>query len=184
LVLDANVLHVAALATLARGSLETSTTAIWMIAPTSRDERITRALQWQVKNIKDGDNAVTEEGLVVPTPRADRLDKVKAVATAQGLDWRVIKDGYTSTRAVSAAQTHSNSPLYLLFAWRLCSGFAHGRPWAYLGYSELERNATANADIVNVKMSTDLGRILYLALSAAAALREAEKLFDLRASVK
>jgi hypothetical protein len=182
LVLEAQVLYVAALATLARGSLETSATALWILAPMDRDERVTRALKWHVKDIKDGDTAAIGAGVPVPAARQDRLDKVEALALTQGLDWGDVRKGYTSSEAVSAAEAAAKSGLGAVLPWRLCSGFAHGRPWAYLGYSELERLATADPDIVHVQMTSDLKRSLYVAWSSAILLSEAVAMFDARAA--
>jgi hypothetical protein len=180
LVYRAKVLHAASLATLARGSLETSAAAIWMLGPVTRDERIGRALRWQVKNIKDGDLAAMEAGIQVPTTRIDRLNKIKTVVARTNQDPKAIERGYTSTDAVRFADDQSNSSFGVLLPWRICSGFAHGRPWAYLGFSELEKRTGRTPEIVNVQITTDLSRALYLAWSATATLNEAVALFDQR----
>lgn len=102
-------LHLAAPATLARGALETASTAIWIMSPTGRNERITRALQWAVLDIRDSDRATTGAGIPVPTPLQDRLDKVETVAVRRGLDFAKIRVGFTSTHAVTAAEAHTKS---------------------------------------------------------------------------
>lgn len=71
-----------------------------------------------------------------------------------------------SEQAISAAQrfehveSHSQRAKPSL-PWQLCSGYAHGRPWAYLGYSEQEQFETTEPEVLNVKLATDPQRLLY-----------------------
>ena len=49
------------------------------------------------------------------------------------------RGGYTSTETVKCGEEHApDLPLGVVLPWRVCSGFAHGRPWAYLGLSKLD----------------------------------------------
>jgi hypothetical protein len=73
--------------------------------------------------------------------------------------------GYSSTEAVKWAETHSTRADPLL-SWRFCSGFAHGRPWAYLGVSEQEVIPTADPHVLNMKLTTDPTPLLYPTLEA------------------
>ena len=53
----------------------------------------------------------------------------------------------------------------VLLAWRLCSGFAHGRPWAFLGVLEQERVTVADSDVLEVRLTNDFARSLYPVLA-------------------
>jgi hypothetical protein len=181
LVLDAKVIHIAALATLARGSLETSATAIWVLHPASRSERVARTLKWHAKNIIDGDRAAIDAGLPVLVSLQARMDKLQRAAGTRNLDFDRIKRGYSSTEVVKYADNAIDSVMGVVFPWRLCSGFAHGRPWAYYGFLELEKRATTDPHILTVKISSDLTRTLYLAMSASLVLQAAVKLWNERA---
>ncbi|WHT21884.1 hypothetical protein N8J89_12725 [Crossiella sp. CA-258035] len=184
LVLRAQVLHIAAPATLARGALECAATAVWIASPASRDERLTRTLQWQVKNIKDGDQAATSAGIAVPTPLEDRLDKVKNVAAVRRLQYvPTIKKGYTSTEAVKAAEMYLPWQLGVLLPWRLASGFAHGRSWAMLSYGNVvQTSPTADPTVQNLVVENDLGRALFLGLAAAHTVKGAVEVYEQRGS--
>jgi hypothetical protein len=174
--LDAHVVHLSALSTLARGSLECAAVALWVLSPLDQRERVSRALRWHLKDIQDGDTAAVDLGVPVPTPRQERVAKVERVATTQGLDWNEIKKGYRSTDAVRVAD--SRCALEILFAWRLCSGFAHGRSWPMLGgLVRLETEPTSDPDVSMVKMTADSQRSLYPVLAAAQATQEAVDLF-------
>lgn len=177
------VLHIAAPASLARGALEAGAAAVWLLSPKSRDERASRTLRWHLKDIADGDTAAKDAGIPVPTSRADRITKVERVAKARGLDWnRLSKHRLTSSEMVKCADDFTKSPLAVLLPWRVASAFAHGRPWVYIGFSEIERRAGADPTIVNLKITSSLDRVLFLAWAASSTLSDAMGLWEKRAS--
>lgn len=180
LIVDQRIIHVAAPFSLSRGALENFTAAFWVLHPNSRDERITRSLRWHAKNFLDQDKAV--EGLSLPghTPLASKIAKIQAVADRRGIVANIDK-GYFSTPVVKYANEHAEDTLGVLLMWQLCSGFAHGRPWAYLGASGLEERATADPTISNIKMTANTGTVLLPALSALRLLQRVLKLYELRA---
>jgi hypothetical protein len=184
LVLQSGFLHLAAPATLARGVLESASAAVWIANPTLRDERITRALKWNVTDIKDGDKAATGAGLPVPTPLQDRLDKVENVALARGLAFKPISGGYKSTEVVIEAEAVLAPPLGVLFPWRLASGFAHGRRWSMLAFADtMQKQATQDPAVSNIKMENDISRVLYLGWAAATVIQGAVRMYDQRAGI-
>ena len=72
-------------------------------------------------------------------------------------------------------------PMHVLFPWHLCSGFAHGRLWAFLGVSNLALSPTDDPDIMMVKQTNDLARALYPTLAAVQLLMELLRVFEKRA---
>lgn len=167
LIVDAQKLHAAAPASLVRGCLENMATAYWMLHPASRSERVARCLRWHMKNAKDQHRAIGPLGPVDYTPQDERLAKIVAVAERQaGVDVNAVKRGYSSTEAVTYADKNTDSALRVLLPWQLCSGFAHGRPWASLSFSEREVLPTADPNVMAVRFSTDLTRALYLMCAA------------------
>jgi hypothetical protein len=58
LVVDAEVLHAHAPFTLGRAAIESAATALWLVHPPSRAERITRTLRLYVQDIDDTHSAV------------------------------------------------------------------------------------------------------------------------------
>jgi hypothetical protein len=80
LVLEARTVHLASPATLARGALECAAAATWMMHPSGRDECIARCLRWNVKDMRDGNTAVVDEGITPPTSLSDRLDLFKNIS--------------------------------------------------------------------------------------------------------
>jgi hypothetical protein len=57
LVVDAQVVHARAPYTLLRAALENASVAVWLLAPSSRDERILRRLRLQWIDSRDGERA-------------------------------------------------------------------------------------------------------------------------------
>lgn len=148
LVLSSGFLHLSAPATVARGTLECASTALWMLAPDASDERITRGLRWYFKDASDGDTAGTEADIRVPSSLQTKKDNIRAVAEANGLSFNTIKCGYTSTEAVKAAKVGLDAfghPFNLVYHWRLCSGFAHGRLWPRMELAKAAEGAQAEA---------------------------------------
>ncbi|MFD6106921.1 hypothetical protein ACFWFQ_30150 [Nocardia salmonicida] len=152
LIHDQKLLHTMAPFTLARGALETLTAAFWILHPSKRDDRVSRALRWHMKNFTDQNTALSNlEG-----SRYDGLEVRKAslfeAADRRGILSSDIKGAYSSTEAVLYTAEHASVP-HIAFLWRLCSGYAHGRPWAVLGSSDREKGDSPDPDRVHLRLS-------------------------------
>jgi hypothetical protein len=181
LVVDQQVVHVAAPASLARGALETLAAAYWVLQPAQRDERVTRSLRWHAKNMRDAETAVGDLELPGHTPLEEKLSKLDAVAAKRSLDIKTIRGGYRSTETVKCAEEHApNLPLGVVLPWRVCSGFAHGRPWAYLGVSDVHVTETGEGDVVGVRLTSNLAKALYPSLAAIHLLERLLRLYEQR----
>ena len=120
---------------------------------------------------------------MLPSTRVEQLAKVDAVATRNGLVPKSLRAGYASTTAVTYCdeQLGSRLPLGVAFPWRMCSGLAHGRPWAYLGASKREEFATGRDDLVLLRLTSSLELALYPLLAAMHLLEELLRLREVRA---
>ncbi|MFJ6096920.1 hypothetical protein [Williamsia muralis] len=127
LIIDGQVLHVSAPFTLARGALEVLSAAYWILHPDSQTERIQRVLRWHAKNFNDQHTALSAAGVEQSPTRNEKLRKLYTIADTRSIPHSRVKTGYTSSDAVRYADERSS--VSVLFAWQLCSGFAHGRPW-------------------------------------------------------
>lgn len=132
LVVDVQVLHMSAGASLARGLLENAAVAFWMLRPQSRPERRLRTLRWWAKNANDqqaGTSGLPESA------RGQSKDEIIArlieVADRNGVEGSVT-GGYTSTAALTYADdvavSKDGSHIGPLLPWQLCSGFAQRSP--------------------------------------------------------
>jgi len=183
LVVDNEILHVGATSSLARGALENFSTAYWILGPDSRNERVARMLRWYAKNFKD--SAKATDPLKLPGTKAltEKLEQLYVVGRTRGSPDKTIYGTFTSTDAVTYTEkTAPNLPLGVVLPWQLCSGFAHGRPWAYLGVPNREEFPVPNSDIVNVRMTSSLGTALYPNLAALQLLERFLQLYEQRAN--
>lgn len=162
---DLKMVHVAAPASLSRGALENLSAAFWVLHPSRGDERLRRTLRWHLKNTKDQETATSEMGLEAPLPVEERLEKIRAVASACGIAGKLAVP--TSTEMVRYADHNAETPTAVLTPWRICSGFAHGRPWAYLGALTQEIRPSGGGDnVVTVRLTNDHTKTLYPMLAS------------------
>ncbi len=167
LVVDQHVLHLAAPSSLSRGALENLATAYWMLSPAKRQDRVERALRWHYKNFSDQHKALDKHGLANAT-RDEHFAKLDRVALRNGLDPRELRKGYWSTEVVADCeeQLPDEVPEGILFQWQLCSGFAHGRPWAYLGASKRDVVSHDRNGVASVRLTSDISIALFPLLTA------------------
>ncbi|WP_328813580.1 hypothetical protein [Rhodococcus sp. NBC_00297] len=180
LVVDSGFLHVAAPFSLSRGALESFAAAFWILDPPTRDVRVERVLRWNAKNFRDGERAYGRLGVAGRRSLESKLAKLQRVADARGITERVT-GGFTSTEAL--VHTEENSGLKVMFPWQLCSGFAHGRPWAYLGVSDIERYGTADPGVHDLQLTSNRSTVLYPALEALHLLQVLLRVYERRANL-
>lgn len=181
LVVDNQVIHIAAPASLARGALETLAAAYWVLAPTQRNDRVERALRWHAKNMRDAETAVGELQLAGHPPLESKLVKLDAVAARRQINPRTVRGGYSSTETVKYCEAEApNLPLGVVLPWRICSGFAHGRPWAYLGVSDQRVTDTSEPDVVGVQLTSSASKALYPTLAGVHLLERLLQLYQQR----
>jgi hypothetical protein len=180
LLLDAGILHTAAPYSLVRGALENFAAGFWVLHPSERNVRVEHALRWWAKNFKDQNKATEGRGMPNFTPLADKIARLREIAEATNCDLSNLRDGYFSSGALEYTNEHcSVMDPYLI--WQLCSGFAHGRPWANLGMNEMESRPTAVEGVVQVRLTTDHTRMLAVTLPAFHLMQDLMRLLQERA---
>lgn len=177
------LLHMAAHASLARAALEALAAAFWMLHPRKRADRVERTIRWQAQNILDQHRAVDPLALGGPSQdeKWQRLAEIHERTLGSPMPAR-FKRGYTSTETVSYVTEHQNNGLDTKFAWQLCSGFAHGRPWAYLGALQREQADTDEPDVVQLRLSSSASSALYGPLAAMHLLQDLLRLHQARSA--
>jgi hypothetical protein len=169
LVVEHKALHINAPYSLARGVLENAAIAFWIVHPAERPERLHRAFRWWAKNANDGKAVHTAFPNAGGASSSEVIKKLETAAAANHLPIGEIKNGYTSSAAVRYADanaTMSNgAPISVLFPWQLCSGFAHGRPWASLGALDREAHPTPDPTISNLGLTNTLEMTLWPVLN-------------------
>ena len=131
-------------------------------------------------NFIDQDMAVKPLGVPGHTPLTEKLANIEAVAIPRDIPAADAKGGYRPSGAVQYAEKHSTSKP--LFPWQLCSGYAHGRPWAYLGMSEQEHFEITDPNVLKLKLTSDPMRVLYPTSAAYQLIIDVVKLLNQRSN--
>ncbi|MGV9639275.1 hypothetical protein ACWDO0_34370 [Nocardia rhamnosiphila] len=183
LVVDGGLLHTSAPFSLARGSLENLSLGYWILHPKNQIVRVERALRWHAQNYLDAERALKPRK-VGNSKAGPKILKLEAVARrTRGVPVKAIGEGHSSTTAVRYASTNSVTAGSVLFAWQLCSGFAHGRPWAVLGASERKLHPTEDPDVTNIELTASSSTVLWVALESLHLLTDVLRTYSQRAEV-
>ncbi|WP_405372051.1 MULTISPECIES: hypothetical protein [unclassified Microbacterium] len=176
LLVDAQVEHLAVGPTLARAATENTATALWILGPAQRAERLNRVFRWHVRNYQDERKTVGK--FVGDRPDAN-ISSLMKTATMLGLDPKV-EHGYAISKPIEEAQDFTD--MDVLFLWQVASGFAHGRPWAYQGLLQ-RRTLQVNEGhrVMRLAPRTDLS--IWLPMQALHLLGEVLRLRDRRAGL-
>ena len=68
---------------------------------------------------------------------------------------------------MKCAEEHAlNLPLGVVLPWRVCSGLAHGHPWAYIVVSDIHMTETGESDVVGARLTSNLAKARYPSLAA------------------
>lgn len=176
LVIDAQLIHSSAPYSLVRGALENFGAGFWILHPDARNVRVERALRWWAKNFKDLDKAAKVLEPPNHTPLAPKIEKLVEKGRAANSDVKDIPQGYFSTPVLEYCDEHSSVEPY--FYWQLCSGFAHGRPWASLGMNERQQQKTDEDGVSVFSMTADPARILAVTVPAVHLLTDFLRLYQ------
>ncbi|MCV7426116.1 hypothetical protein [Mycobacterium montefiorense] len=178
---DQPVIHAAADYTLIRGALELFGVAYWVLNTSDPRIRIQRALQCTAQNFIDQDSAIKDLGVPNYRPKAVNIAAVKEVAGVAGCSKTQVGGGHVITRVMDYAANETGIQPNPRIMWQLCSGFAHGRQWATLGMSELQISPVIGQGVSLVRATTDHKRLLCCGFPAWLLMREAVRLFEVRA---
>lgn len=182
LLIDLNVLHSAAPFTLVRGALEIFASAFWILHPTGRSTRVERVLRWNAKNFHDQHPALQSLSLSDAAQRDAKYARLAQIGSGRGIPEKNISAGYQSTESVRYADMHARTAKPLL-SWRMCSGYAHGRPWVYLGMADDEMfEETDEPGVLKARVTSDPGKLLYPSLHAQWLMKDLVDLVERRAT--
>jgi len=192
LVQDAQVLHARAPYTLLRAALENAATAVWLLAPANRNERVLRRLRLQWADVRDGQKAHREVGIEPAPSQAGWQAKIEAVAHARGLAEEQVRDvtrknvTYSEIVKTAGAEARNVDPVmrHALFCWMISSGIAHAKPWAVLS-AVLDRKVVPevkdpSASQLGLRLSASDDAVTVIAGFAASMASEGWRLLDER----
>ncbi|MTE17458.1 hypothetical protein [Nocardia aurantiaca] len=178
-VLDGPMLHISAPFSLARGALENLSIAYWILHPTERADRVQHALRWWAQNYRDAARALGPIGAIDLGANESTLLKLEDVARrTPGIAADPIRNGHRSSEPVKYTDRHTIDTWQILYAWQLCSGFAHGRGWAVHGISRAETIRVPDHDDEIVQLSPNDTAILWVTLTSLSLASETFRILD------
>jgi hypothetical protein len=181
LLIDLNVLHSAAPFTLVRGALEIFASAFWILHPAKRNVRVERVLRWNAKNFHDQHPALESLDMSDAAMKKAKYARLGEIASRRAVEADVT-GGYRSTEAVTYPDTNAPTSKPLL-SWQMCSGYAHGRPWVYLGMADEEMfEETDDPGVLKARVTSDPGKLLYPSLHAQWLMNDLVQLVERRAT--
>ncbi|WP_109947361.1 hypothetical protein [Micromonospora globispora] len=166
---------------LLRGALENASKAVWLLAPEDQKTRILRRLQLEVKHIQDQEKFQTLVKIPPPSrEKAERLAEIKRLAAAAGLPGDGPIGNPSPTRMVRAAGEviFGDADLGQIL-WSLCSGAAHGDPWATLSLAE-KTEVARKANVATIHLSPSIPNLLALTAAAVEVIQRAFILYAKR----
>ncbi|MGP3948562.1 hypothetical protein [Streptomyces sp. 7N604] len=150
--------------TLLRAVQENFATAVWLLDGKDRAERQHRALTLWAEDFRNRAQHEADVKHVVTGPREktgrQRYEEIKQLASNLGLP--KLPRPSTGDIIFAAASTAGLDPERTRAAWRVASGFAHGRMWPNLRASE-PRSATPTADGYLIGFVVDDEQLEFLA---------------------
>ncbi|WNV84715.1 hypothetical protein [Umezawaea sp. Da 62-37] len=183
---EAKVLYIRAPYTLLRCALENASVAVWLLAPSNRDERIIRRLRWEWANIVDQYAAFE---LIKHTPvrsKDDRRMHLLALARTRGLSDDQVSAiagrtiGFGQIVDLAAEENALLDKATNRVLWSMCSGISHGRQWPVLPLSEHSRVAPIDDKRVWVRLSISEKELLDIADVTLLTFQQGWHLFDQR----
>jgi len=182
LLLDLRVLHSAAPFTLVRGALEIFSAGFWILHPAGRNERIEHVLRWHTKNFHDQHPALESLGVSDAEAKEAKYAKLREIARRREIPVGDATRGYWSTDAVECAEEFAPTADPRL-PWRMCSGYAHGRPWVYLGMADEDMfQGTDEPGVLKAHLTSDPEKLLYPSLHAQWLMKDLVDLLESRAT--
>jgi hypothetical protein len=180
----ARTVHAFAPFGLLRPALEGAAIAIWLLAPPSRDERVTRCVRLAKQDITDSEEAKAIIKASSSQTREQRLDRLRTIVAHRKIDLssafgRYGAEGVVRAGAEAAAPGLGNAATVL---WKVCSGVAHARTSGTLAVSQWAEAAQTSENVILSRVTAN-ERTIVLAIKLVVGLvRRAFSLYEDRAA--
>lgn len=167
--------------TLLRSALENAATALWLLAPDERDERVRRRLKLAGLDIHESARAQDLSGLTPAPPGrlpAERREEIKQLAAARGLDPNAVLGRFSYAKVLrEAAPVTSFDPDTLELLWMTGSGIAHGRTWATYSFLDRQDVTAGGGDVRQFKITASAGQLGLIAATVLVLIDEGHWLY-------
>lgn len=166
MIVGAKVLHIFSPFTILRAAMENAATAVWLLAPRKREDRLVRRLQLAALDMANMDKLVSLAGATARRTLQQRQEDLKKIAAGRGIaesQFLKSRPGYEEIVGKAGAETPMGERVAKV-VWKACSAVAHGdmsTVIALLQYSTLgqQRNivsGSAEAPVETLALMTAL----------------------------
>ncbi|MEH1129433.1 hypothetical protein [Micromonospora sp. CPCC 206061] len=179
---DAQVIHNYASYTLLRAAIENAAVAVWLLAPASRSERITRRLRHAAADIKGGEEVKELVGHHGPRSKRERVSEIRSLAAkaAINVDRASAPASFRGIVQAAGEKTDLGGRITRLL-WHMGSGIAHGDLWATVSVGEAVEMPGAPAGMTHMRVSAGVNGIFMMTLAAILLAKKGWDLYELRA---
>jgi hypothetical protein len=136
------MIHNHAPRTLIRSAMENAATAVWLLEPRQRGERLRRRLKLAHDEAKEAGQVhklFPAEVMAGKRPAQERVVEIRSLAIHLGLDPDDVVGRFSYEKVVRMAGEATRLGVDLsALVWRLGRGFAHGRYWASMFWLQRE----------------------------------------------
>jgi hypothetical protein len=187
LLIDSKVIHNSAPFTLLRAASETAATAVYLLAPPQRKERVFRRLNLRWGEARDTQNARDLTGETAATSLEQHKLRLRKMAEDAGLPEDKVRDVVARPVSFSAIVKLAGETCFgpsgdLAYAlWMVNSGVAHGRPWAQLATIEKDE-LPSGGDSVMMRMNTSTAMLSQFAQLTGLIIDRGWRLLDQRST--
>ena len=169
-----------ALYSLLRGAIENAATAIWLLAPATRGERLTRRVRLGLQDARHADDVLK---LMGRTPERVAQALVDLAPIADKANFVLPPKGGSLPASEIVREAGASFDLGAddaLLVWRACSGIAHGDTWALTSLPTHEvLNDPADA-VLNTRVTLDISQLAGWTRRAVRLIEEAQRLYAAR----
>lgn len=165
-----------------RAAIENAAVALWLLAPSNRDVRLTRRFRLLLQDARKGDVAAALLGHEAGTydKRLTRLEEVIMGRPGVTLSACKAGAGYRLIVREAAEGTGANADTAEVI-WRLLSGLTHGDTWAGLTATDRDEVAVSeDGTVVTFQATSSLANIANMTGYAVALVESALRAYNVR----
>lgn len=179
---DARALHNYAPYTLLRAAIENAATAVWLLAPINRAERVERRLRLAVSDINGGEEVKELIGQPGPRSKTERMQQIRSLAAGMSgvnVDRAAAPIGYRKIVEAAGEQIELGAD-HTRLLWHMGSGIAHGDLWATVSAAQAVPLPGAPAGIAHMRVTASMNAVFLMVVAAHQLTEKGFTLYELR----
>ncbi|KSZ59437.1 hypothetical protein Z045_08995 [Rhodococcus pyridinivorans KG-16] len=165
--------------TLIRAALETSATAVWLLAPDRQEERLTRRIRLEIDDASEAKKVANAAGRDGNSEWKRRKSDLDSALERAGLP-RPADDRLTYVTIVKDIDEAPGTQLSTEVAWRVCSGMTHGKLYAFQALATEENKRLTEDGLIEADYTPSWHSLAVVLETTVRNLHRAHQLYELR----